>query len=885
MTDGPRESWLPRGLVALLRLALGWPRGTIALAVLLAVGCVSLAATRLEFRTNRLDLLSPHSEFNRRWLDYLSRFGDGDDAVLVVTGARGQVQTALAAIADALASDTQWAPGDVFCRLDLSHVEPHGIHLATPEQVERIAARVTAMPRGADEWRQLDLAAMIGQAGLALGRSPDPESLDQTLRLLRGVEGALSDPPEYHSPWPSSTELASDLAGGLVQGREWLLSDDGHMGFALVRIRRINGVPDPQRLAALRDVQRQVADSHPYVRIGLTGVPVLEHDEMSHSQADMGLSSALSIVGVGVLFAATFGGLRHSLAALACLAIGMGWTMGYITLGVGHLNILSVAFGAILIGLGIDFSVHVLSHYLDSRHRGVEIQPALEDAIRQVGPGIVTGGLTTALAFATASLTDFVGVAELGLIAGGGVLLCMLATLLVLPPLFWWADHGGRGPLPPPLPAGVLCRVANRAPLRTALVFALLTAGAATGLPRVYYDHNLLNLQARGVESVQWEHELARSAGRSVWFALVLARDDDELARVTRDCERLPSVERTESLAPLLYHPDPRRERALQAIRDWSAGLAFPPAGNVSETPPPELVGRVAGALGQLRLAASGHGELAAAAEHLALRLETPDGSTLAGRLEDYQRVAVRELQADLLKLSAAVRAAPPTVDELPPELASRYIGNDGTRLLRVYARGSIWDMDALSQFVGELEGVAPQCTGHPVQTYYASRQMQRGYLHAAIYSLLAVGAVLMLDLRSIRQSLLAMLPMGLGLLQLLGLLGLLGIPLNAANMIVLPLILGIGIDDGVHVMHDWRHQLGERYRMSNSTAAAVVLTSATTMVGFGSMMVARHQGLRSLGQVLTLGVFCCLINSLFVLPALLAVWRYRPASWARAAR
>jgi predicted RND superfamily exporter protein len=148
---------------------------------------------------------------------------------------------------------------------------------------------------------------------------------------------------------------------------------------------------------------------------------------------------------------------------------------------------------------------------------------------------------------------------------------------------------------------------------------------------------------------------------------------------------------------------------------------------------------------------------------------------------------------------------------------------------------------------------------------------MQRSFVHAAVYSLLAVAAVLMLDFQSGRRVLLAMLPMAAGLVQLLGLLALLEIPLNAANMIVLPLILGIGIDDGVHVVHDFLRQK-QRYRLGHTTATAVLVTSATTMVGFGSMMLSRHQGLKSLGQVLTLGVFCCLLSSLLILPALLTL-------------
>jgi hypothetical protein len=252
-------------------------------------------------------------------------------------------------------------------------------------------------------------------------------------------------------------------------------------------------------------------------------------------------------------------------------------------------------------------------------------------------------------------------------------------------------------------------------------------------------------------------------------------------------------------------------------------------------------------------------------------QLYRADWARLGPRIGRFQQQLAAATLHQLQTLREVAEPAAPTLEDLPPALRDRFVGKTGRCLLRIYARGNVWDMDALTQFVRDVESVDPQVTGHPVQTYYSSRQMQASYLHAAIYSLLAVGIVLMLDFRSVRVSLLAMLPMACGVVQMFGLLGWLEIPLNPANLIVLPLILGIGIDDGVHVMHDYLRTTG-RYRVGNSTATAIVLTTATTMVGFGSMMIAHHQGLRSLGQVLSLGMGCCLLTSLITLPAVLAV-------------
>jgi predicted RND superfamily exporter protein len=185
--------------------------------------------------------------------------------------------------------------------------------------------------------------------------------------------------------------------------------------------------------------------------------------------------------------------------------------------------------------------------------------------------------------------------------------------------------------------------------------------------------------------------------------------------------------------------------------------------------------------------------------------------------------------------------------------------------------------MESLSRFVKDVRSVDPRATGNPLQAYEASLEMKTSYEQAALYALVVIIAVLVFDLRSLRHALLAALPLSLGVLQMFGLMGILDIPLNPANMIALPLILGIGVDYGVHIVHEFRDQSG-RYRMSPATAVAVLVDALTTIVGFGSLMIASHKGLQSLGRVLTLGVTCCLFTSMIMLPALLT-WMTRRRS------
>jgi predicted RND superfamily exporter protein len=235
------------------------------------------------------------------------------------------------------------------------------------------------------------------------------------------------------------------------------------------------------------------------------------------------------------------------------------------------------------------------------------------------------------------------------------------------------------------------------------------------------------------------------------------------------------------------------------------------------------------------------------------------------------------DLLSRLHILRSIANPEPPRLTDLPASLVDRFVGSHGKHLLKIYGKGNIWDTHALERFVRDVRGIDPHVTGNPVQAYEASLEMKSSYQQAAIYSLLVIVGVLMLDFRNFRDVALASLPLLLGVLQTFGLMGLLNIPVNPANLIALPLILGLGVDYGVHIVHEFREH-GGRYRMSPGTAVAVLTDSLTTIVGYGALMIATHQGLQSLGRVLTIGVTMCLFSSLVLLPALLTlVTRNRP--------
>ena len=939
---------------SLLGLALRWttltscrrPRVTLCLVLLLTALAVGYSAVGLKFKTDRADLIDPNAEFHRRWIDFTNSFGDASDVVVVVEDDNPwHIRQVLEKLGTRLEQESELFT-NVLYKHDTSRLRAKGLQYFSPRELESGLRRLEtyrSVVFGRWEQTRLDVlfAALRAQHDLDLSRSSGPAGgasgiLHHADRLTESLARFLADPDDFRSPWP---ELLPARSNRPDPGRDivYLLNEDETLGFLKAvpvgPSQDFNG--KQQAIARLRELIAEVRTEFPTSRIGVTGIPVLESDEMQRSQADMVLASLISFVGVGVILVVGFRGLRHPLLALAMLAIGMAWTFGYTTLAVGHLNILSVSFAVILIGLGIDFAIHYLARYLELRHQGRELRPALRESSLTVGAGVVTAAVTTALAFFCATLTGFLGIAELGIIAGGGILLCAIATFVVLPAIVSLAD-GSTEPrkLPTPFEGKPLRWLLGRYP-RTVMAVSLVVVvglgsqvltfrdGAVTS--RVRYDNNLLKLQAAGLESVDLQTRLFQNAGDSLLFAVSIADNADEARALRAKFEALPTVDHVEDLASLV--PAAPHAETRPIIQAWRSQLSrLPERAPILQGLSPAAVGRSMESL-YISLRGSRHPDaerIARTLDWFLDRFETLSVAQQTRFLHEFQARTTAALLGQLQALAGATDPRPLTIDDLPPALISRFRSTEGQWLLQVYPKEQVWDAEPLARFVSEIRSVDPEATGTPLQNYEASKQIRDSYETASLYALAMIFLVLLvdflsgaqkwavllpplalvvfggvmwatrrteispvvlvlsyvglagiiaavLDFRNLRDALLAMLPPIGGGLLMFGLMGLFGVDLNPANMIVLPLILGIGVDNGVHVLHNFRAQ-AQGFRLSASTSNAIVLTSLTSMVGFGSMLVAAHRGLHSVGLVLVLGVGSCLFVSLVTLPAILTV-------------
>lgn len=929
------------------------PLLTLSLMLLLAGASVVGTVLHMGFKTDRSDLIDPEASFQQRWLAYTESFGDSADIVVVVEAQQPAIiKQSLDELGDRLAAEPDLF-SNILYKVEPGKLQAKGLQYLSPQQLaaglERLEEYDTLIRKS--QWNQLHLQAVFGQlnqqirASLAgerdapaQGAATEPVTralLEQATLFVSSMGRFLADRNDFVPPWPDTLSVDRRMRDEASQVR-YFLNDDGTMGFLKVRpTRERTGFEGPTRaIERIRQIIAEVSRERPGVQIGVTGIPVLENDEMRRSQSDMSYATIVSFAGVGLLLFLGFRGFRHPLLALIVLALGMAWSFGFTTVAVGHLNILSVSFAAILIGLGIDFGIHYLARYLERRHRGSELERALAETSTSVGTGIVTAAVTTALAFFCATLTNFLGIAELGIIAAGGILLCAAATFLVMPALIALSDARIEPrELPRPFEVSLLRWMINRFPGLVVLGSLAVIAAVASEavmiqngrvVSRIRYDSNLLNLQADGLESVRVQERVAKKSRSSLLFAVSMANSPEEARRLRERFESLPTVDHVEELASRLPEHPPEDTRLL--VQGYAALLSRLPREIDGPGPvKPADIGEVLEDLYDLA-SASGREEaasLVAALDRFLDALSAMSYDQQYALLSEYQFRLKASLLGQFQALASAANPEPVTIDDLPAALTSRFVSPGGKWLLQIYPSEPVWDDEPLERFVHDLRTVDPEVTGTPLQNYEASRQIRYSYERAALLAFAVIAVVLLvdfldrkhkpvvlvlpllagfalyktvpwigehgpvavamiyttlaailgaaLDARDLRDASLAMLPPIAGGILMFGILAWLGVDLNPANLIVLPLVLGTGVDNGVHVVHDFRLRRGQ-YLTSPSTINAMILTSLTTMIGFGSMVLAAHRGLYSVGLVLVVGVGSCLFVSLVMLPAILTL-------------
>ncbi len=886
-----------RVLRRLVRLSCRRPAVTVAISLLLAALSIAYTTHALTFKTSTRALLPQDAGYVIRYAEYAKEFGELEDIVVVVEAGSFEGARAYAARLTEELKGSEVKFHRVAYRIDPKRFEGRQLLYLSTAELREIRDKIFDHQEFMESFAgDPSLARLLEGVNTQMAAAFVSNLFDIGLQdrdlpvdtrflrvLLDQMASRLERPAPYRSPWGTLFSFGEDPP----DDAGYFLSDDKSLLFILVETppsQKGSFMGDQAAIETIRGAVARLKPAFPNVQAGVTGAPALSNDEMTAAFHDSGIADVLAFALTLLVMTLAFVRVGKPLLMLGVLAVTMAWSMGVVTLTVGHLTLFSVMFISIVVGIGIDYGIYYLFRYEEEIFLGRNLREALELTAARTGPGMLIGALTAAGTFFVLMLTDFRGIQELGFIAGIAILLAWVGMITLFPAALMLVDrhhadrprgHRPRAHQLERLRVPFLDRLVTYP--RTILIGAgLLTAFSLWAVPRVGFDYNVLNLQAKGTESVAWERRILSTTGRSGFTGLSSASSLEELRAKQAAFEKLPSVSETESVLRVI--PDDQAEK-IAVIKSF-APLVAPI--RVGRSSPVEL-DRLKTALADIKrrfdvVAVEAGAKLPA--EVRVVREKTIAVQRLLARSNrDSAEAALNYLQAQLYRdfvskfysLQRNLGPTAVTIKDVPEEIRRKFIGENGRFLIQIHPKVDTWEKAGAAQFVRDLRTVDPDVTGPPVITYEATTLMERAYLTGSAYAFVLVGGLSLLMIRRLRASLLGLVPMVLGVLWTIGLMHVCGVKFNLANIWGLPLIIGTAAEFGLNVILS--HLEGRAHGgplVARSAVLGVTLNGITTMVGFGSLMIASHQGIFSLGLLLTLGSACGLAAALLVLPVVL---------------
>lgn len=651
------------------------------------------------------------------------------------------------------------------------------------------------------------------------------------------------------------------------------------------------------------------------VQAGLTGSIPLSRDEMESIENDSFLITGLALIGILVLFIVAFRMAVSPVLAIITLMIGVLWAMGLAWVLVQQLNLMTSMMAVVLVGLGIDFSIHIIAVYTEARQRGESIADALKETLHKAGMGIMTGGFTTAAAFLTMVISRTEGMREFGLVLGVGIIMTMLAALTVLPTLLviyeniWGKIRPKRKVRAPRnISYGFLGKtatwLAGHRATGIALVIVVLLIFGYRG-SQITMDYNYLNMEPEGLESIELQDRMIETLDISSDYAYITASTLDEAYRITEEAKDLSTSGMVQSIVDFLppEKEQHKRRELVQTIRSTMEKQTINPTFSTSDYQ--RLVEEIARLemnvieiqdmsvlSGQDKVYKTGllvgviPEEVDPTLQSLQSKLSKKVADIQSGSLThlrekmegkaDQYRAAIESFAQEFamhFKPTVISMANPEsiTLKELPGSIRRQFVGESGdSYLISVFPKDNVWDISFLERFTQDVISLSPRATGLPPVFKRLMDFIAQDGRRATGLAIVVIFLLLFVDFRSAGKAILAIVPLIVGAIWMLGTMEMVGMQLTMLNIMAIPLIIGIGIDDGVHAIH--RYQIegtDNHYRVFSSTGRAILLTSLTTMLGFGSLTFATYRGLGSMGSALFIGVGVCFLATLAVLPLL----------------
>ena len=849
-------------VVAIVRTCTRFATLVVILSLLLAVGASYYAARHFAINTDINTLISPDLDWRKRDQQFEQAF-DREKLILAVVEAPTPelASAASKALFTKLAGDTKHfesvqplGSGEFF--------EKNGLLFLPVEEVGKVAGQLEAaaplieIMAGDPSIRGLTGALETGLAGVKRGQV----KLDNTERPFNQISQTVEDILNKRTATFSWRELVSDKP----------LTDADRRAFIEFKPKLDYSELEPGKDAtdAIRKAATDLDFAGQYgARVRLTGPVPIANEEYSTVQDGAILNGVITVLIVLVILWMALHSGKIIFAVFVNLFIGLSLTTAVGLMMVGSLNLLSIAFAVLFVGLGVDFGIQFSVRYRSERFKNEDLALALESAASRCAVPLSLAAMATAAGFLCFLPTDYKGISELGKIAGAGMMIAFITSITSLPAMLKLLHPPGESE---PVGYAFLAPVDEFLERHRVIIVVGTLLLVVAGLPLLYFmkfDFNPINLRNPKAESIATFLDLRKDPNTGANAVNVLTTSEAEAKKIEARLEKLPEVLRVMSIDSFVPEDQPAK---LQLIAKAAkvVGPALNPDSVDAAPTDEENVEALKSSVDSLRRAAGdGKGPGAVASRRLADALSKLAGSDQATR-DKAQNIFVVPLKIVFDQLKNTMQAGPVTLKTLPPELLNSWKSKDGLIRVEALPKGDPNDNDNLRRFADAVLAAEPNAIGGPVSILKSGDTIVKAFIHAGIWALLVISLLLYLALRRITDVLMTMVPLLVAGAVTLELCVLIELPLNFANIIALPLLLGVGVAFKIYYVTAWRE--GRTNLLQSSLTRAIFFSALTTATAFGSLWLSSHPGTASMGKLLALSFVITLAAVLLFQPALM---------------
>ncbi len=907
------------------RVVCARPGLILAIGLLFAAGSIYVVATRFTVINNTTDLLSENFGPKRNYEKLVRDFGSDYRFIVLIHSADPEENRRVADEVGQYLQTLKPQISSVLYKIDFSALKQRLLFTRSLDDLQKISSQLDSQlnlqkqNQAQSEQMALDLNSILDQANKKFNEKylRKKENWTEFKPFVKQFVSILNKVTEQAGGKKLATQAQTDTsdddtldefdATEMLAQHEYFSLQDGQslLVFAYTgENEKDSDAPFSNTTEKIRGQLRQIELEHPGVTARLTGEPALDTDEMLMTKVDTTKASCITLALIVTLFFLSYRTFLRPAFTFLVLIMGVLWSLGFALVFVGHFNVLSIAVIPMVLGIGIDFGIQILGRYEEELGHGRTVDEAVTAALRHTGVAIITGGSTTAAAFFTLCFNDFVGLAELGIIAGASMVLCITANLVVLPAVFILRDRNSK---PEQLKAlsddstWHFIRTWDRdmvsRPWLWIALSAVISIISILSLPYLKFDYNLLHLDNQSAESVKTLFQVMdasrddQGSEVSTIYASVVADNLDQARDLAKKLTALPAVAKVESVLDMVPEGQDAKMPVIQRIVATAGALNLKPSTNDKVDIPRarrdieslleqarEALKQAKGFAGVSHMAkdaVAAFSEMVPALDRADRALNSAPVETIQQRFNASSNGAFSNLQKnmELLRIQKADRGL--TLADVPPQLQKLFLAPNGEVLLQVYGKQDLWERAPDEEFVNQVLPVAPEATGTPVLNYYATELLRVSYLWAAVWAFAAIVVLIFLHFQSLKFLLLTLTPLVLAVLWRTGAMVWLNIEFNPANIVTLPLIIGIDVAFGVYIIDRYRED-GKLSIFAGSTGKAIIMSSLTSLFGFSSLLVSTFRGMFDIGQLMSLGIGIGLVTAIFILPQILVLLKPR---------